>query len=140
MKLKIVHSPARALLRAILVIMACFMITGCYNQKSFDDHVEMRHQRLLKIYPLRKTTRKDVEAKWRFPAQVKVDRPAAGWDAEPDNWVKTYTTKAEARIEKKIARVERYYGADGIFSLCYCWFYYDSADRLLDAEWQWSSD
>jgi len=27
-----------------------------------------------------------------------------------------------------------------VFSLCYCWFYYDGADRVLDAEWQYASD
>jgi len=127
-------------LRALAGLLACFMIAGCYSQKTFDDYTEKRRQRLLEMYPVRKTTRKDVEARWGFPPQIKSKRPSAGWKNDPDIWVKNYATKAETRIGKKIAMAERYYGPDGMFSLCYCWFYYDSSGRLLDAEWQWSSD
>ena len=129
-----------AVLRALPAIAACIMITGCYSQKSIDDHAEMRRQRLLEMYPVRKTTQKDVETRFGHPAEVMSTRPAGGWDAEADNWVKTYAARAEVRFGRKIAKVERYIGADGMFSLCYCWFYYDSSNRLLDAEWQWSSD
>lgn len=127
-------------LRGISVIVAIIMISSCYSQKSIDDHAEMRRQRLLEIYPPRVTTKKDVRAKWSVPPQVEVSRPKAGWEAHPEWWIREYGSKAEARIGRTIPKLERYFGADGIFTLCYCWFYYDSRNRLLDAEWQWSSD
>ena len=34
----------------------------------------------------------------------------------------------------------RYVGPDGTFGLCYCWFYYDERDKVLDAEWQYHTD
>lgn len=129
-----------AIPRAISVIAVVIMISGCYSQKSFDDHAEMRRQRLLEMYPPRVTTKKDVRAKWNVPPEVEASRPKGGWDAHPEGWVRSYGAKAEKRIGRPISKLERYYGADGMFSLCYCWFYYDSRDRLLDAEWQWSSD
>jgi hypothetical protein len=129
-----------AVLRAIVVIWASMMISSCYSQKSFDDHAEMRRQRLLEMYPPRSTMKKDVRAKWKVPPQVEVSRPAGGWESHSEWWIRSYGSKAETRIGRRIPKLERYYGADGMFSLCYCWFYYDSSDRLIDAEWQWSSD
>jgi hypothetical protein len=134
------HLSKSVMLRTLLTVVSCMMIGGCFSQKSFDDYAETRRQRLLEMYPLRKTSQKDVEARWGFPAQIKSLRPASGWIADPDSSVKTFAMGAEKRIGTKVAKAERYYGADGIFSLCYCWFYYDSSDRLIDAEWQWSSD
>jgi hypothetical protein len=127
-------------LRAIVVVVASIMISSCYSQKSFDDHAEKRRQTLLEMYPPRVTTKKDVRAKWSVPPQVEASRPAGGWDSHSEGWVRSYGSNAEKRIGRPIPKLERYYGADGMFSLCYCWFYYDSRDRLLDAEWQWSSD
>lgn len=127
-------------LRAIVIVAASILISSCYSQKSFDDHAEMRRQRLLEMYPPGATTKKDVRAKWNVPPQVEASRPAGGWDSHSEGWVRSYGSRAEKRIGRRIPQLERYYGADGMFSLCYCWFYYDSSGRLLDAEWQWSSD
>ena len=127
-------------LRSVLIISASIMISSCYSQKSFGDYAEKRRQTLLEMYPPRVTTKKDVRAKWRLPPQVEASRPAGGWGSHSEGWVRSYGSKAEKRIGRTIPKLERYYGADGMFSLCYCWFYYDSRDRLLDAEWQWSSD
>ena len=117
------------------------LVASCYSQRDDDAHNEMRRQRLLETYPVRKTTRQDVAKRWGHPPQESQLRPKTGWENHPDVWgVAKSTANAEKRIGKKIAKVERYFGADGMFSLCYCWFYYDASDRLLDAEWQWSSD
>lgn len=138
--MKTVNFVHLATLRAIVVVAASVVITSCYSQKSFDDHAEMRKQRLLGMYPPRVTTKMDVRAKWNVSPEVEASRPAGGWDSHPEGWVRFYGSKAEKRIGRTIPKLERYYGADGMFSLCYCWFYYDSRDRLLDAEWQWSSN
>jgi hypothetical protein len=127
-------------LRFVMIIAASILISSCYSQKSFDDYAEKRRQTLLNMYPPRATTKKDVRAKWSVPPQVEASRPEGGWGSHPEWWIREYGSKAEKRIGRNIPKLERYFGADGIFSLCYCWFYYDSRDRLLDAEWQWSSD
>lgn len=116
------------------------LVVSCYSQRDYDAHNEMRRQRLLQMYPVRKTTRQDVAKRWNSTPEKSATRPKAGWKTHPDTLVAEFTENAEKRIGKKIAKVERYFGADGMFSLCYCWFYYDASDRLLDAEWQWSSD
>ena len=130
----------RPILRALSVIAVGILISSSYSQQSVNDHAEMRRQRLLEMYPPRVTTKKDVRAKWSVPPQLEASRPAGGWDSHSEGWARSYGSKAEKRIGRTIPKLERYYGADGMFSLCYCWFYYDSHDRLLDAEWQWSSD
>lgn len=116
---------------------SALLLTSCYHY----NNAEMRRRQLLEMYPVGKTTREDIQARFgdRNP-ELRATRPAAGWEAYPNPWVRSYTTKAEQRIHRKIPEVDRYFGADGLFSLCYCWFYFDSKHRLIDAEWQWSSD
>jgi len=126
--------------RHVALLAISFLVVGCYSQRDYDAHNEMRRQRLLEMYPVRKTTQQDVAKRWGYAPQERQSRPKAGWENHPDAWVAKFTAHAEKRIGKKIAKVERYFGADGMFSLCYCWFYYDASGRLLDAEWQWSSD
>ena len=124
------------LLRLILALLT-LALASCTSQQ---DHAEMRRQRLLEMYPVGKTTRKDIATRFGHAPESTATRPARGWEAEQNWWIRSYATKAEKRINRKIPKLERYFGADGLFSLCYCWFYYDSRDRLIDAEWQWSSD
>ena len=132
-------TPRSVILSASLFL-ATLLSLGCYSQKSFDAHAELRRQQLLEMYPPRVTTRKEVRAKWNAIPKLEESRPPGGWDSHPDGWVRSYGSKAEKRIGRRISKLEQYYGADGVFSLCYCWFYYDSKDHLLDAEWQWSSN
>lgn len=126
--------------RVISVIAVSLITSSCYSLMSFDDYAEMRRQRLLEIYPPRVTTKKEVRAKWSAPPQVEASRPAGGWEVHSDGRIRFYGSSAEKRIGRTIPKLERYFGVDGLNSLCYCWFYYDSKDRLLDAEWQWSTD
>ncbi|MHB1080081.1 MAG: hypothetical protein ACYC67_11795 [Prosthecobacter sp.] len=48
--------------------------------------------------------------------------------------------ESERGTDKRVDSCEIHFGADGMFSLCYCWFYYDRHEELVDADWQWSSD
>jgi hypothetical protein len=110
--------------RFTVVLLATVSSVGCYSQQSVDAHAEMRRQKLLEIYPPRVTTKEDVRAKWNVPPQIEASRPLGGWDHHSDGWVRSYGSKAELRIGRQIPKLERYFGADGFFSLCYCWFYY----------------
>jgi hypothetical protein len=116
-------------------------LSGCFSAASLDTYAEKRRQTLLILYPVGKTTQKDVEAKWSKGSRViSATRPHKGWGSHEDPWVKRFGPKAEKRTGRKIAELERYFGPDGFFSLCYCWYYYDKTGRLIDAEWEWSSD
>jgi hypothetical protein len=126
--------------RCVTLLAISVLVVGCYSQQHYDAHNEMRRQRLLEMYPVRKTKQQDIAKRWGHAPQERQSRPKTGWENHSDAWVAKFTANAEKRIGKKITKVERYFGADGMFSLCYCWFYYDASDRLLDAEWQWSSD
>lgn len=105
-----------------------------------DAYAEERRQTLLGMYPVGKTTRAQVQERFGHEPRERSKRPAGGWAKHQDPWISRYAVKAEQRISRKIPSLDRYYGADGLLSLCYCWFYFDSRDRVIDAEWQWSSD
>ena len=128
----------RLIERCVPLLVIYILVTGCSSPGSYDTGI--RRQRLLEMYPVRKTTQQDVAKRWKDSPEKSAVRPKDGWKTHPDTSVAEFTAHAEKRIGKKIAKVERYFGADGMFSLCYCWFYYDASGRLLDAEWQWSSD
>jgi len=124
----------------LILLCLCVVLTGCgATQDSSLSHAEKRRQQLLEVYPIGKATRGDVAKSLRRPAESAFGRPAAGWEAEPDWVVRSYAARAENRINRQIAKLERYFGTDGS-SQCYYWFYYDSQDLLLDTEWQWISE
>lgn len=140
MKKHLLDARKRSL--AFIAVAGCALsLSGCFSTGSQEAYAEKRRQTLLELYPVGKTTQKDVEAKWgERSRKISATRPAKGWETHDDPWVKRFGPKAEKRIGRNIAKLERYYGADGLMSLCYCWYYYDKAGRLLDAEWEWSSD
>jgi hypothetical protein len=86
-------------------------------------------------------SREEVQSKW---GQIKPDfsalRPGDGWHAYPNTYIAKKLQDEEATTGKSIASVDRYWGADGLMSLCYCWYFYDSVARLVDVEWQYKSD
>jgi hypothetical protein len=113
------------------------MAIGCI---SYPEHVARRTARLRDLYPPG-TSREEVKSKW---AQTKPDfsasRPEGGWAAYTNNYIAKKLQDEETKTGKSIASVDRYWGPDGLMSLCYCWYYYDSADKILDVEWQYKSD
>ena len=130
-------------MRRILVVfcLAFFLTAGlpsCVLSERHDP--EKRRQRLLELYPPGKTTRVDVQKKWGTQPVLSETRPVSGWDgsARP---VQEHVAKSEQRTGQAVYRFERYWGPDGASGgLCYCWFYYDVSDRVVDVEWQYSSD
>ena len=124
----------------VMAIFAALFLTSCGTTQSQEEYAESRRQTLLQMYPVKKTTRKDVETKFGYPPQVRENRPPGGWQKHDNPWIARYASRAEKRINKTIPKLDRYFGGDGLFSVCYCWFYFDTSDRLLAAEWQWSSD
>ena len=121
----------------LVAALAASLLAGCTSQ---EESIAKRRERLLALYPPGTTTRKDVTARWGQPARESFSRPSPGWAAHESAIVSQRCLTSEQRTGKPIASCERRHGADGLFGLCYCWFYYDRRDRLVDVDWQWASD
>jgi len=111
---------------------------------SIDEYRfnEKRRQRLLEMYPPGRATRADVHRKWEHTKwDVSEIRPASGWTAATNAWIRARVLNSEQRTGKPVQRVESELAPDGLSgSLCVCWFYYDDKDRIVDVEWQWHTD
>lgn len=129
-----------ALSRFLLFCLAAALVGCGTSGKPAVSHAEAQREKLLEVYPLGKTTRGNIAAGLRRPPESAFGRPPGGWEAEPDLLARSYAARAEKRIGREIAKLERYYGTDGSGSKCYYWFYYDAGDVLVDTDWQWTSD
>ena len=127
-------SLSRALSACLILLLA-----ACASEPDVS-HAESQRQKLLETYPLEKTTQRDVSTSFRRMGEIQRKRPAGGWETEPDWGIRSYAARAEGRIGREIAYLERYNTPEGSSGLSYSWFYYDAKGRLIDAEWQWSQD
>lgn len=126
---------------ASTAVVASTMLLAVTSCRSPEVDERERSAELRQLYPPGSTTRADVQAKWESAEPgISVVRPAAGWQACPNESVRDRVLEVEARTWESVLLAERYWGPDGLFSLCYCWFYYDAEDRLVDVEWQYCSD
>ena len=108
---------------------------------SYEQMAARRRERLLGIYPLDVTTRQDVAKKWEpLKPELSFQRPASGWLALDPRYAGEHLDAVEKNARENIASFERYFGVDGILSLCRCWFFYDAEGKLIDVEWQYVSD
>jgi len=123
----------------VISVLFCVMLIGC---TSPEQYAAQRRQKLLAIYPPGTTTRADVQKRWasRQP-DLSETRPTAGWTACARPLARVRVMGSEQRTGSPVYRCERYFGPDGWSGgLCWCWFYYDDRDRVIDAEWQWHTD
>lgn len=60
--------------RYLPLLVISLFIAGCYSQRGFAAHNEMRRQQLLEMYPIRKTTQKDVAKRWGHPPSRKTNQ------------------------------------------------------------------
>src|SRR5437867_2786498 len=120
-------------IRLTFILFALVISSGCV---SYERHAEARRQRLLSLYPPGISTRADVQARWgRINPEISELRPAGGWAECRLPFVRERCATSERRTGKQVERCDLYWGPDGLVSLCYCWFYYDQSDRLLDVDW-----
>jgi len=123
----------------------CAAMAGCYSAEKYEAE---RREELLTIYPPGRTSREDVRKKWgedrprEFPHYYAAARPTDGWESFGKEYVRERALRSQQRAGEAAASLERYYGADGhhFLGLCYIWYYYNAADKLLDVEWQYASD
>jgi hypothetical protein len=113
-------------------------LCGC---TSPEEYAARRRQQLLASYPPGTTTRMDVQNRWSKQPELSETRPASGWSGSGHPAIRVRAAASEQRTGKTVYRCERYFGPDGWSGgLCYCWYYYDDRDVIVDAEWQWHTD
>ena len=115
-------------------------IVAAFGCESHQDYVAARTAALRKMYP-QGTAREEVQAKWgAINPDFSTSRPVAGWDAHQNRFIAEKLKDLEASSGKRIEFVDRYWGSDSSMSLCYCWYFYDSGNKIVDVEWQYKSD
>ena len=121
----------------ISIAILAFALAGC---ESYQQHAADRTEKLREIYPTGMSKR-EVQAKWEpIKPDFSASRPFDGWDSNRNTYIAKKLNEVESRTGKKIESTDRYWGADGLSSLCYCWYFYDSNGRIVDVEWQYKSD
>ena len=121
---------------AIIAVFALALLAagGC---ASAETHAQKRRAELLATYPVGTTTRADVLRAWHYAEPELIERrPKAGWDKSHNSMVAQRCIASERRTGKRVDRVDRYSAPDGMFSICYQWFYYDAAEHLVDVDWE----
>ena len=121
----------------IALLLTCGLAVRCV---SYQEYAASRTARLREMYPPG-LSREEVQHRW---GQAKPDfsalRPDGGWHAYPIDHIARKLQDKEAATGKVIASVDRYWGQDGLMSLCYCWYFYDAAGKIIDVQWQYKSD
>jgi hypothetical protein len=136
------YSPFAASFATVLA--AAAVSAGCSSRGAHDPKV--RRERLLAIYPPGHTARADVQKKWApTTPELTVVRPTDGWCVLDKPDIRERVAASEQRTRKPIQLVDCYVGPDSrssvdFFGLCCCWFYYDTADKVVDVEWQYHTD
>src|SRR5262245_33147302 len=124
--------------RILFALLVALTLCGC---TSLEDYTAQRTARLREMYPPG-MSREEVQAKWGPQAKpdLSVTRPSGGWVTDTNSRFGSYMQKKEASVGKRIESVERYWGPDGLYSLAYCWYYYDENAKVVDVAWQYKSD
>jgi hypothetical protein len=128
----------------VIVLAVAVVSAGCSSPGAYDPKV--RREQLLAIYPPGQTTRADVQKKWApGTAEFTFARPADGWAALDKPGIRERVAASERRTGKPVQLVDCYVGPDSrslfdFLGLCYCWFYYDGAQKVVDVEWQYHTD
>jgi len=118
-----------------LIVLVCLTITGCVSHYPAN-----RTARLRQIYPPG-MPRQEVQTKWgQIKPEFSAVRPPDGWEAYQDQYISKKLKNVEVTSGKKVDSVDRYWGPDGWLSLCYCWYFYGSDEKIVDVEWQYKSD
>lgn len=115
-------------------------LAGCSFHGSVQREASARTDQLRADYPPG-MSKQEVQSRW---GQIKPDfsasRPNRGWAGHPSRHLAEKLESMEARSGKRIDSVNRYWGPYTSMSLCYCWYFYDSSEKIVDVEWQYKSD
>jgi hypothetical protein len=121
----------------LLLLVAFFGASGCV---SHNEYAARRTAQLREIYPAG-MTRESIQTRWgQTKPEFSATRPANGWSTYTNQVIAKQLMALETATGKNIQSLEQYWGPDGLFSLCYCWFFYDADNKIVDVEWQYKSD
>src|SRR5712672_2145704 len=100
------------------VLICALAGVGC---ASYQELAAKQTARLREIYPPG-MSKEEVQSRWQvIKPDFSAARPDKGWDAHPNQFIAKKILSEEASTGKSIASVDRYWGPDGLWSLCYCW-------------------
>jgi len=85
-------------------------------------------------------SRAEIQAKWGGKPDFSALRPPTGWKSYSNSYLGKKLATLETKSGRRIDSVDRYWGPDGLWSLAYVWYYFDSDSKLIDVEWQYKSD
>ena len=121
----------------LALLLLGFAMVGCASHQNYSAD---RTQKLREMYPPG-MSRTAVQARWgQTQPDFSASRPSSGWETYPNAYIAKKLAGLETGTGKKIESLARYWGPDGLSSLCYCWYYYDSDSRIVDVEWEYKSD
>jgi len=107
---------------------------------SMENYAAKRREQLLADYDLGKTTRAEIDGRWKH-ADLRGVRPTNGWVAFAPKFVGDRMRASEQRTGRAVYGFDRYMVPDGWSGgLCNLWFYYDEQDKLVDADWEYHTD
>jgi hypothetical protein len=129
------------MIRPLLLILGLgLMLEGCATSQSSEDWAAERTAKLRIIYPPG-MSKEEIDAKFgKSKPDFSAARPHGGWSAYSNPYIIKKIQAVETSTGKTVQLVERYWGPDGLLSLCYCWFFYDAGNKVIDVEWQYMSD
>lgn len=127
-------------------LLVLFAMVGCSSHEKFVASHAKKKAALVAAFPVG-MSRAEVhailqgDAHSTTPVPMSVGtRPASGWVGEPPVPGGSWCAAAEERTGRVVTSFEHCSMVDGLFSLCYYWFYYDENDTLVDVDWQYRSD
>jgi hypothetical protein len=122
----------------LFVLIFIFMQVSC---KSTEEIGLEKREQLLKVYTINVTTREEVAGRWSpLKPDISRNRPDSGWETAKEPFIANRLSSVERKTGKTVESVDRYFGSDGLLSLCRCWFFFDDSGRLIDLEWNYASD
>ena len=127
-------------MRRVTLLFALGLLVGCGSFFKDFDRDEDARQELLQQIPVGALSRSEVHAREDGA------EPSNAWQRPPEGWsddeygYNAWCRRSESRTGTQVARAERYLHPRGVFGLSYWWYFYDADDRLVDVDWQWTSD
>ena len=119
------------------LLLAALLLSACAETAAEDARYAERESAQLRAqFPPGKSTRAEVAARWGKP-ETTLTRPSIGWSLP-------FVLDVEQKTGAYVARVEKYVGptatSAGFLTLEHVWFFYDSDENVVDAEWERTGD
>jgi hypothetical protein len=120
------------------ILLAALLVAGCASREGY---ARKRTAGLLAVYPPKVTTSAEVNSKWLgLEPEITAVCPTNGWQNIIPPYVGARCLAVERRTGQHVYRCDRMPDIETSGVLGHCWFYFDDANRLIDAEWRYATD